>query len=151
MTTTAGQATSLGRHYNGSQLRADTWNRLKVLAQRLTEKRARGADTGRIEPEIAAALDVLEPIESYWAFPGKQAFRHIRKRFEQGDYSRLTRLVARIVRALVSQSYRRGVTSSTVYHDAEMTEDDDAILDLANGQTDAWQIQMVHGHVRGPA
>ncbi len=30
--------TSLSRYYNASQLRADTWNRLKVLAHKLAEK-----------------------------------------------------------------------------------------------------------------
>ena len=111
--------TSLSRYYNASQLRADTWNRLKVLAQKLAEKQARQADIQRLQKEVEQGLATLGPIESYWAFPSKQAFQHIRMLFDQGDYSRLSRLVARIGRALVSQSYRRGVISLTFYHDAE--------------------------------
>ena len=120
---------SLGRYYNAAQLRADSWNRLKVLAQRRAEKRSAGVDTAGLHHEFAQALDTLEPIESYWAFPSKQAFEHIRMLFEQGDDSRLARLVARIVRALVSQSYRRGMISMDFYHDAEDEENDDAILE----------------------
>ena len=121
--------TSLSRYYNASQLRADTWNRLKVLAQKLAEKQARKADIQRLQKEVEQVLATLEPIESYWAFPSKQAFQHIRMLFDQGDYSRLSRLVARIGRALVSQSYRRGVISLTFYHDAEDEANDEAILE----------------------
>ena len=123
------ERTSLGRHYNASQLRADSWNRLKVQAQSLAERQTVGRDVARLKAETERALDTLEPIESYWAFPSKQAFAHIRMLFNQGDYHRLGRLVARIVRALVSQSYRRGMISMDFFHDAEDEENDDAILE----------------------
>jgi arginine decarboxylase len=103
---TAGEL-SFPHYYNASQLRADTWNRLKHDALRLDEKLSRKADIARARQAVAEALDVLEPIETYWAFPGKEAFAALRRLFDQEDYKSLALLVSRIVRALSSDAYRR--------------------------------------------
>ena len=68
---TVGQGrTSLSQYYNGSQFRADSWNRLKNILQRLAERREHGNDS-----EAARhILDQLGPVESYWAFPGHHTF-----------------------------------------------------------------------------
>lgn len=98
---------SLSRYYNASQLRADSWQRLKQDAQRLAERHAGKRQTEQLRKDVASALAILEPIESYWAFPGKEAFDHLRGLFGDEDYEQLAYLAARIVRALVSRSYRR--------------------------------------------
>jgi arginine decarboxylase len=98
---------SLSHYYNTSQLRADTWQRLKHLTSRLDEKLARKGDIARLKAAIGDALGTLEPIETYWAFPGKDAFQQLRRLFELEEHHAVAQLVARIVRALVSDSYRR--------------------------------------------
>ncbi|HSA82574.1 MAG TPA: hypothetical protein VLE23_17285, partial [Geminicoccaceae bacterium] len=98
---------SLSHYYNASQLRADTWQRLKHLTSRLDEKLARKGDIARLKSAISDALGTLEPIETYWAFPGKDAFQQLRRLFELEEHHAVAQLVARIVRSLISDSYRR--------------------------------------------
>jgi len=103
----AAKGRSLSRYYNASQLRADTWNELKHDAQRLVEKHAGKREVEHLRRAVASSLDILEPIETYWAFPGKEAFGHLRQLFEDENYGALANTAARAVRALVSRSYRR--------------------------------------------
>jgi len=102
--TDPGAAPSLGAHYHATRLRADTWNDLKVAVFRLVEGRA---DPEEVRDEIERALSVLEPVEAYWAFPGREGFAQLRAAWEREDRAALAQLVERIVRSLVSHSYRR--------------------------------------------
>lgn len=99
----------LSAHYHASRLRADTWSSLKVAASQLAEsgpgRGTAGASSGRAE--VLRALDVLESIETYWAFPGKSAVAHLRMLAERGEARPLLDLTARILRSLTSQAYRR--------------------------------------------
>ena len=97
---------SLSRYYNASQLRIDTWQRLDDYSARLAENHNR-SDTAAIRLAITEALSILEPIVMYWAFPGKDGFLQVRRLFEAGDNTTLALLVARILRALINESYRR--------------------------------------------
>ncbi len=51
-------------------------------------------------------LHKLEPIESYWAFPGRVTFERLHTMFEEQEFTTLAHTVARITRALMSDSYR---------------------------------------------
>ena len=63
-------------------------------------------------------LDVLAPIERFWAFPGMQAFYQVRRLFATGKYDRCAAMVARINRSLATDSYRSSQT-----WDADADED----------------------------
>ncbi|MCB9079008.1 MAG: aminotransferase class I/II-fold pyridoxal phosphate-dependent enzyme [Anaerolineaceae bacterium] len=102
----------LSRHYNASQLRTDTWNNLKQAVKHLEEKHKSQADTAQLREQIQDIFDLLEPIESYWAFPGKEAMQQLETLFERHEYHLLTNAVNRIVRMLVSDSYRYRSTAS---------------------------------------
>ncbi|HXH02551.1 MAG TPA: aminotransferase class I/II-fold pyridoxal phosphate-dependent enzyme [Candidatus Competibacteraceae bacterium] len=99
---------SLNVYHSVWQLRTDGWNHLKDNTGRLADALAQGRDAEGFRRQVAEGLALLEPIESYWAFPGRQVFHSLQELFESGDYETLTRKVARINRALVSHSYRRG-------------------------------------------
>lgn len=98
---------SLSRLYNASQLRVDTWSRLRYAAADLARRDGPRGNAGKLAERIRADLEMLEPIETYWAFPGMPTFRHLRRLLESDDYTGFSRIVSRIVRALVSNSYRR--------------------------------------------
>ena len=59
---------SLGRYYNQTQSRVDTWNQLKNITLRLVEGRERPDDFAKCK----VLLDELAPFETYWAFPGNR-------------------------------------------------------------------------------
>lgn len=50
---------------------------------------------------------MLEPIESYWAFPGRTVFGQIVRVYNQEEFRKLAHVIQRVVRALVNQSYRK--------------------------------------------
>ena len=95
---------SLSAHYLSSRLRYDTWNQLKVATGLLAAERG---DPEQLREEVRKGIKLLHPIETYWAFPGHAVFAHIERLFDQKDFQRVAHLTKRIVRALVSQSYRR--------------------------------------------
>jgi len=75
-----------------------------------------------------AALDLLEPIETYWAFPGIETFNQLRRLLQREDFVMLSRAVSRIVRALMSGSYRRKHIALGLSVEDD-TEDDPTIED----------------------
>ena len=97
------ERTSLGRYYNASQSRLDSWNRLKNICLRLAENRDRKGD----KTLIRELMDQLAPFEEYWAFPGQQNLALLSRLFESGEFDTLAKISTRIVGALMSDSYRR--------------------------------------------
>jgi len=101
-------------HANNSlwQLRADAWSSLEEASERLADGVALGRRGEQLTGQAGALFALLDPIESYWAFPGGHRFERARRLFDAGDFTRLTRLarlVAAINQALVTDSYRSGV------------------------------------------
>ncbi len=69
-----------------------------------------GTDGRRGETLLSTAealFRALAPIELYWAFPGAQAFDHLRRLLEQRNIDELSHSVRRVARALTSGAYRR--------------------------------------------
>src|SRR5690606_28593442 len=66
---------------------------------------------------IRTALDLLRPIESYWAFPGKRVHKECERLFEARDFDQLGLYVAKVVRALINDSYRRRSLASMSHLD----------------------------------
>ncbi len=103
---------SLSDHYNASQLRVDTWNRLKDAAKNLAERYKVNKDIATLRQSVAELFEILAPIESYWTFPGKEILAQLEHFFEQAEYGQLSNAVVLVVRMLVSESYR-SITTST--------------------------------------
>ncbi len=125
--------TALGFYYKISQLRADTWNALKRDLGQLI----RLDDDARAK-SLIKAIDIkmtrLEIIEDYHAFPSKEDFRHLWLLFEREEYGLLEKVVKRLVRALISESFRRRhVDLSETDDDAEDLETLDALAQLRRG------------------
>ena len=77
------------------QLRADSWSGLEEASERLAVAVTQERPTEHLVKEVDRLLDVLAPMEVYWAFPGVQTFQHARRLFGAGKYDRLARLIAR--------------------------------------------------------
>ncbi len=110
---------SLGRYYNASQHRVDTWNKLKNITLRIAEGRDRPDDYEKAK----AILVELAPFESYWAFPGLQDYRQICQLVELRDGRTLARAVSRVVGGLMSSNYRRKHIDLGMHGESE--DDDD--------------------------
>ena len=53
-------------------------------------------------------LEILTPLEPYWAYPGMPQFSRVLRLFAAGDYDKFGQAVGQINRALTTESYRSG-------------------------------------------
>jgi arginine decarboxylase len=90
------------------QLRNDTWSSLEESAIQLARAEAQQRPVEKLVETVTELLDVLGPIERFWAFPGAQTYREGRRLFAAGNYDRLAALVTKANRALVTESYLHG-------------------------------------------
>ncbi|MBB3065228.1 aminotransferase class I/II-fold pyridoxal phosphate-dependent enzyme [Limibacillus halophilus] len=127
---TSGSGPALNEYYNASQLRADSWSRLKADSARLAAAAA-SADTSSLQRRVAETMAMLEPIEIYWAFPGRHNFKHLQRLFELGEYVGMSRSIARIVRSLMSNAYRHKAIPLGLNGETEEQEDADSVIESA--------------------
>jgi arginine decarboxylase len=108
------------------QFRADTWCRLEEASRRLAIVASRGRDLGELTALVEGLLTALRPFERYWPFPGIGVFSRTHRLFATGSYDLFARTVAKVNRALVTESYRGGAPAAPL-------EDDDEALTGAGG------------------
>jgi len=125
--------TALGFYHKINQLRSDTWNALKRDLGRIIK-----IDDAVERKPLIKAIDIkltrLEIIEDYHAFPSKEDFRHLWVLYNQHDFVRLEKVIKRLVRTLISESYRRRhVDLSENDSDSEDLETIDALAQLRRG------------------
>jgi arginine decarboxylase len=108
------------------QFRSDAWSRLEEASGQLSAAYLRDQPAGGMTEATAGLLDALAPIEQYWAFPGPEAYRHAQALFAAGNYNGLARMVARINRELVTESYRTGREAPLADGEHELAEPEDA-------------------------
>jgi arginine decarboxylase len=106
------------------EVRNDGWIHLSDNANRLLDAETRGGDVELARTRVAHTLDLLEPIESYWAFPGHAGFLRLTGLFQDREYAGFNDLVHRISRALSSQSYRRSFVSLHLDEEAAVEEEE---------------------------
>jgi arginine decarboxylase len=115
--------TSASRAYNSWwQARSDAWSQLDEAAGQLTGTVPSGQPAGELIETTSGLLDALVPVEQFWAFPGPETLRRIRDLFASASYDRFASLVARVTRALVTESYRAGTGWSLADGDHEEAE-----------------------------
>ena len=59
------------------EVRNDGWIHLSDNATRLAEAHPDTAEIELIAQRVAETINLLEPIESYWSFPGRQGFERL--------------------------------------------------------------------------
>ena len=99
---------------------------------------SRNADIARLRDNVVEALDLVEPIEAYWVFPGREAIVNLRKLLETEDYRNLALVAGRIVRALASDAYRRRTVSLR-------TSQDGPESDIETETAELWAEDAAHG------
>ncbi len=97
---------SMSDYYSAIQLRSDRWSALREATETVAN-RSNGKPAKKHLVSIEELFDALEPIETYWAFPGKSAFNQLRRQFDHLNFDDLAFAVRRITRALTSGAYRR--------------------------------------------
>jgi arginine decarboxylase len=106
------------------EVRNDGWIHLSDNANRLASAEAGGGDVDLARERVTETLDLLEPIESYWAFPGRHGFQRLLSLFQERAYDGFNDLVHRISRAFSSQSYRKSFVSLHLDEEAAVEEEE---------------------------
>ena len=88
------------------QVRNDAWSSLEESTAQLALAGVQQRPIEQLTGAVAETLDVLAPIERFWAFPGMPAFYRVRRLFTTGKYDRCATLVASINRSLATDTYR---------------------------------------------
>jgi arginine decarboxylase len=99
------------------QVRNDGWSSLEEATTQLA---LAGAQQRPVEPltqTVTELLNVLGPIERFWAFPGMPSFLKVRRLFLAGKYDRLAAAVAGINRALATDDYRSSLARELAAED----------------------------------
>jgi arginine decarboxylase len=97
---------AISEYYSAIQLRTDRWNVLKEVTQRLCQDQSE-ASRAKLKQKSEALFTSLSSLENYWAFPGREAFDHLRKQLDHGHYEELAFTVKKVLRSLTSGAYRR--------------------------------------------
>ena len=124
--------TNLDFYHSPTQLRFDTWHRIEENTSRLRQKHMRKADIAALSKKIRADLATIEVFESYSAFPSQDDVRLLWQLFEQQDYDQLSRVVARIVRALTNGTYRS--TAIDLHASPDFDDGDETLQNFDEGQ-----------------
>jgi arginine decarboxylase len=120
--------------YNSTwQIRNDAWCSLEESSAQLVLAGAQRRPVEDLGQTISRLLDVLGPIERFWAFPGMPAFQKVRRLFTAGKYDRFAALARGINRALATDSYRTGQTWDLGAEDETL---DRATHPMEHGRTD---------------
>ncbi len=135
-------------HYTAAQFRTESWNQLKLSTAALQRDHERGREIAEARAAVEASLRLLADIESYWAFPGRSVCEDLARLCKLGRYNVLARQTARIVRLLVSDTYRRtrdpGRLSVRGIDGEETTrEDDDGESDDGRAERPYFEILIV--------
>ncbi|MGH3150527.1 MAG: hypothetical protein ACRDOB_07340, partial [Streptosporangiaceae bacterium] len=104
------------------QLRADAWNSLEDATGRLLDAAARGVERGALTRQVNDLLALLDPIEHYWAYPGRRHFLELRELLARDAYDQLHKLTACVTRALTGDAHPRGPGSLSAGGDREPGE-----------------------------
>ncbi len=113
------------RAYNSVwQLRGDAWCRLEEASDRLTKPTTSGELKEEYVTICRDLLATLTPLEPYWAYPGSPQFARVQRMFSAGSYDEFAHAVARINRALTTESYRTGDVEHAGLDEHEMFPSD---------------------------
>jgi len=101
-TETQNTAMDLKDFFSATDARQDRWQRLNSAAKALSLPRP----AAELQQQVGRLLAELEPLESYWAYPGPSLFAELRNLARGGDRAAFARLTERVSKALLRGSYR---------------------------------------------
>ncbi|HKJ03239.1 MAG TPA: hypothetical protein VJ997_12310 [Longimicrobiales bacterium] len=113
---------SLQDHYAASQFRTEAWNLLQQSTTSLRSLSESDRDSSDVEASVRATLTLLTKVESYWAFPGVAVCAELLHLLDQKRFVTLALRTSRVVRLLVSHSYRVQDTSEVLLNDDDVRE-----------------------------
>jgi arginine decarboxylase len=104
-------AISISRHRSVWEMRSDGWIGLVDDLGRLSEMSRDEKEWEPCRERVRKVVETLEPIESYWCFPGGRVFGELSTWIERGEMARAHQAARRIHRMLAGQTYRHNTAA----------------------------------------
>jgi arginine decarboxylase len=104
--------------FSATEARDDRWQQLHTVARALSTQ----GNRPELSQRVTQLMSEIQPLESYWAYPGHALLAEARELGSNGDAIAFARLTERISRALLRGSYRH---DRSVWETAEETERDE--------------------------
>jgi arginine decarboxylase len=82
------------------RLRGDTWASLADVTRRLSDTFTPDDQRRALENKAGELVRVLEPLETYWAYPGRNELQQIASLCDDGDYESAMRRADTVTRAI---------------------------------------------------
>jgi arginine decarboxylase len=101
--------TDLTDFFAAAEAREDRWQQLNEWAEIWRAPTREGEPSGaghRLRNEALRLLEELEPLETFWAFPGPALLGGMREALNKGDAETFARFTRRISRSLLGGAYR---------------------------------------------
>jgi arginine decarboxylase len=93
------------RAYNSVwQLRVDTWSSIADLTKRLHDASLPQDLRADLESKLGELVDLVAPVENYWAFPGPQRVGQLRELLAAREYELASKTVDALTRGLVGDT-----------------------------------------------
>ena len=92
-------------YFNVNQYRIDLWNQLKELGasyHHFTTKR----DLSTLKDCLYKAIEQINGIESYWAFPSSHTMDLLGDYLERMDFAQFSKIASDVVRSISSEDYK---------------------------------------------
>jgi arginine decarboxylase len=105
--------------FSATEAREDRWHQLHTVARALSTQ----GNEPELSHRVMQLMSEIEPLETYWAYPGHALLAEARDLGSNGDAIAFARLTERISRALLRGSYRH---DRSVWEVAEEIERDEA-------------------------
>ncbi len=97
------------RYFNINQYRTDVWQSLKSNAMLYAKRKNDPEEEADLRQQIQSIFEILETMESYWAYPGTEALLDLQQHFSRGEFRALMNGLGEIIRSLTTQSFRSNI------------------------------------------
>jgi arginine decarboxylase len=98
---------AIGFYHKFFHQRADAWNLLKSNIAALAKEPTDSVNSNELRKSVVHALNQLEQIEEYTAFPSKSDFQYLWRLYHSDQFEQLEVSISRVGRAITSGIYRR--------------------------------------------
>jgi arginine decarboxylase len=97
------------RYFNINQYRTDVWQSLKANVILYAKRKNDPQEEAELRLQILNIFEILETIESYWAFPGAEVLAEMQRAFSRGEFRVLLSELGEVIRSLTTQSFRNNI------------------------------------------
>ncbi len=126
---------NLNSYYGASRRRTDTWNRLKNSILKLYQCEQLGLEYSNSLQLATRDLEILQQLEVYWAFPGRDVMRKLQNALDDQHWRFLARLVTVVARLISTDHYRSYDWTSVWQRVFSLDDSDPNIEELARQES----------------